>query len=89
MATARGDLLPHDVVWLTPRTPAAPAICYRQPKAVVLRLDGPYVVVDVDGQEHQVHQDNVRRSNPNRVDERRGTSSKPAAAKEYDDVPLW
>jgi hypothetical protein len=88
----RGDLLPGDTVWLTPRTMTAPAVCYRQPRGSVVRLDDPsYVVVKVDGTEYQVHRDNVRRSNPN--------SSEPVAHPQvrarkarpdgWEDEPLW
>jgi hypothetical protein len=60
MAVLRAD----DTVWLTPKTLGAPRICWREPRATVVRREIPYVVVLVDGQEHTVHEDNVRRTDP-------------------------
>lgn len=58
------DLRTDDKVWLAPKTLGAPRICWREPQALVLRLEHPYVVVQVDGQEYRVHADNVRRTDP-------------------------
>jgi hypothetical protein len=60
------DLRPDDRVWLTPRTPGAPRICWSEPPALVQRIEHPYVVVTVKGREHRVHVDNVRRTEPGR-----------------------
>lgn len=68
------DLRADDTVWLTPKTLGASAICWREPRAVVVRLELPYVVVLVDGAEHTVHGDNVRRTEPART---RGASPGP------------
>jgi hypothetical protein len=51
-------------VWLTPKTPGAPRVCWREPRADVVRVEHPYVVVLVDGAEHRVHVDNVRTTDP-------------------------
>jgi len=64
MASVRGDLRPGDVVWLVPRTMTAPAICWRNTSAVVVRFDPPHIHVTVDGQPYRVHEDNVQRGNP-------------------------
>jgi len=61
------DLRADDKVWLTAKTLGAPRICWREPEAIVVRLEHPYVVVLVDGQEHRVHVDNVRRTDPGRT----------------------
>lgn len=63
---ARGDLRPGDTVWLTPKTPGCPAVCWTQPRCTVVAVprQGPYVVVKVGRTEHRVHSDNIRRSDP-------------------------
>jgi hypothetical protein len=61
---ARGDLQPGDTVWLTPKTIGCPAICWKQPRCAVVSVSAAYIVVQVDGQDHRIHVDNVRRSDP-------------------------
>ncbi|WP_199513901.1 DUF6248 family natural product biosynthesis protein [Nucisporomicrobium flavum] len=61
---ARGDLRPDDTVWLQPKTLACPAICWTQPRATVVATQGLYVVVKVGRQQHRIHVDNIRRSDP-------------------------
>lgn len=70
-----GQLLrPGDTVWLAPRTPSAPAICYARPAVVVVvvRVSTPYVVVRVKGREgptgpeYEIHEDHILRSDPDR-----------------------
>uniref|UniRef100_UPI003F495CCE hypothetical protein n=1 Tax=Actinoplanes sp. CA-084688 TaxID=3239901 RepID=UPI003F495CCE len=51
-------------VWLTPKTIGAPRVCWREPRAHVVRVEHPYVVVLVAGAEHRVHVDNVRTTEP-------------------------
>lgn len=58
------DYLPGRRVWLDARTIAAPAICYSWPAATITGTRWPYVLVDVDGQAHEVHHDNVRFRDP-------------------------
>ncbi|MFC3386869.1 hypothetical protein ACFOHP_33670 [Couchioplanes caeruleus subsp. azureus] len=77
-----------DAVWLTPKTLGAPAICWRGPRAIVVRLAPPYVVVLVDGREHTVHGDNVRRTEPAGA---RGGGSRPRPSSSragHDQPPL-
>jgi hypothetical protein len=62
---ARGDLRIGDTVWLTPKTLGAPTVCWSQPRATVVRIEQPtHVVVQVDGVEHEIHVDNIRRTDP-------------------------
>lgn len=72
------DLRTDDKVWLTPKTLGAPRICWREPQAVVVRLENPYVVVMVDGQEYRVHRDNVRSTDPGRTRGVTAIRSKPS-----------
>jgi hypothetical protein len=51
-------------VWLVAKTLAAPRVCWREPRAAVVRVEHPYVVVLVDGEQHRVHVDNVRTTEP-------------------------
>lgn len=77
---ARGDLVPGDTVWLTPRTLSAPAVCWGQPRATFLRHDMPYVFVKVNGIEHRVHMDNMRRSDPTEPSKPRAPRKQPKHA---------
>ncbi|GAB1695159.1 hypothetical protein KRM28CT15_69620 [Krasilnikovia sp. M28-CT-15] len=54
-------------MWLSPRTLSAPRICWSEPRAQVVRIEHPYVVVTIEGREHRVHADNVRRTEPGRA----------------------
>lgn len=83
------DLRTDDRVWLVPRTLAAPAICYRRPRALVDRVEGVYVVVLVDGQRHRVHADNVTRADPGRARDRAATPRPAPSWDGYEEVPLF
>ena len=63
---AHGDLRAGDTVWLTPKTPGCPSICWKQPHATVVAVSrhASYVEVKVGRKQHRVHVDNVRRSDP-------------------------
>jgi Family of unknown function (DUF6248) len=59
------DLRTGDTVWLTAKTLGAPAVCWKQPRATVVRIEHPYVFVQVDGDgEHRIHIDNLLRDDP-------------------------
>ena len=90
MTTARADVWQGDTVWLVARTLSAPAVCYGQPRAAVVRTDWPYLVLSVAGEEHRVHADNVRRSDPNR-DEPKPTrpGPRPVLPDGCEEMPLW
>jgi hypothetical protein len=81
---------PDDVVWLTPRTLGAPAVCWRQPKAKILSRPstrpGYYVVRLLEdaggldgnhraGCNHLISFENIRRTDPHRADRARSTTS--------------
>jgi hypothetical protein len=87
---ATGDLRPGDVVWLVPRTIGAPGITYKQLRGVVTAVGEPYLTVDVAGELHEIHRDNLRRSNPTYD---RPRKSRPTAVRtpiaEGEEVPLW
>lgn len=92
MPSTSGDLHVGDTVWLTPRTPGAPAICWKQAKATVRKLGTPYLVVGVDGVDYQVHTDNVRRTDPHRQARRpvkARTVKVPEPRGGVEDIPLW
>ena len=83
------DLRPDTTVWLTARTLSAPRICWSEPCAVVKRIEHPYVVVDVAGQEHRVHVDNVRRTDPGRASDVTHIKPKyPPLMDGYEQLPL-
>lgn len=58
-------LRPGATVWLTAKTLGAPAVCFTGAAAEVKAIDTPYLVVMVKGKEHRIHEDNVRRTDPN------------------------
>ena len=64
MAVDFSRLAADTPVWLTPKTTTAPRVCWREPRATVVRVDHPYVVVQVAGEQHRVHVDNVRTTEP-------------------------
>uniref|UniRef100_UPI003F4930C4 hypothetical protein n=1 Tax=Actinoplanes sp. CA-151224 TaxID=3239904 RepID=UPI003F4930C4 len=64
MAADLGKLQTDAPVWLTPKTIGASRVCWREPRASVVRVEHPYVVVLIDGAEHRVHVDNVRTTDP-------------------------
>jgi hypothetical protein len=74
-----GDPKPGDTVWLTPKTLAAPPICFKQPRATVVSVSKSelFFVVQVDGVEHRIHADNVRYSDPAAVKPRESRVPKP------------
>jgi hypothetical protein len=93
--TTPARFAPGDRVWLVPGTMSAPTICYRQPVATVVSTDWPYVLVEVDGQRHQVHADNVSATDPTRRERPRSTRlARPAVhpvmlPDGWAEVPLW
>lgn len=89
MANERSPLREGQHVWLTPRTLGASAICWKEPRATVRRVTNPWVTVAVDGQEHRVHIDNVRRSEPEYRPPAPRRAPKPVVMPEgYEEVPL-
>jgi hypothetical protein len=61
---ARGDLRVGEIIWLTPKTKTAPRICWQQPQAEILSIELGYVTVKIGAEEHRVHRDNIRRTDP-------------------------
>jgi hypothetical protein len=84
-----GTVLPHDVVWLVPRTLGAPAICWQQPCGVVVGIDWPYVVVAIDGENHRVHNKNVTRTDPNLKLPQAKNAARPHKLTGCEELPLW
>ncbi|MET8234839.1 hypothetical protein ABZS77_29605 [Micromonospora sp. NPDC005298] len=80
-------------VWLVPKTIGAPAICWTEPRGSWVRYEHPYAVVMVDGVEHQVHERNVRLTDPARRYLAAPPAPKPKPRPEFpdgfDEVPLW
>lgn len=73
-----GEIQPSLTVWPAARTPTAPAICYRQPRCIVVAVSWPYAEVRHAPQQpgtngiravpvgprHRVHVDNLLRRDP-------------------------
>lgn len=89
--SAAKPLEPNDVVYLVPRTLGAQGVTYQQPRCEVIRRDGVYVVVrDTNGVEHTVHQNNVRRTQPQPPKQRASKPPKPLDLPDgWEEVPLW
>jgi hypothetical protein len=77
-AIVPGEIQPNMTVWPAARTPTAPAICYQQPRCIVVAVAWPYAEVRHAPQQpgtkgiravpvgprHRVHVDNLLRRDP-------------------------
>jgi hypothetical protein len=86
---ATGPVRPGDTVWLHPATLGCPAICWTQPRATVVSLTGVYAVVKVDGAEHRIHLDNLRKSDPREATSRQRAPRTPKLPDGFTADPLF
>lgn len=84
----RTPLVVGERVQLTPRTLTAPRIAWKEPRGTVKKIDRPTITVDLDdGEQVQIHEDNVVRRLPPPP---KPTKAKPRPPVEgAEEVPLW
>ena len=99
-----GEIRECTTVWLSPRTPTAPAICYRQPLCTVLAVSWPYARVRAAehrpgtkgwrlvpvGPTYRIHVDNILRRDPHLPRAvRTSSTSRPPQLAGYVQLPLF
>lgn len=79
-----------DEVYLTPRTLGCPSAAWKEPHAVVIRIDGFQMTVRLDnGHEVTTHADNVVRRRPEHAPREVHAKPRPPMPPGFEEETLW